>query len=158
MTDAILVLNAGSSSIKFSLFLAQTDAVQLRLRGQIEGLYTAPRFTAKDAAGAAIREKKWEEGTRLGHDGAIDYLIGFLLEYREELRLIAVGHRVVHGGIEFSEPILVSSKALESLEKLIPLAPLHQPHNLAPIRVVAQRRPAKRKSPSRSVRAKSVVV
>jgi len=141
MTDAILVLNAGSSSIKFSLFLAQTDQLQLRLRGQIEGLYTAPRFIAKDAAGAGIREKKWDEGTRLGHDGSIDYLIGFLLEYREELRLIAVGHRVVHGGIGFSEPTLIDAKALASLEKLIPLAPLHQPHNLAPIRIVAERRP-----------------
>jgi acetate kinase len=141
MTDAILVLNAGSSSIKFSLFLALTDQLQLRLRGQLEGLYTAPRFIAKDAAGAKLREHKWDEGTRLGHDGAIDYLIGFLLEYREELRLIAVGHRVVHGGVEFSEPTLVDAKALASLDPLIPLAPLHQPHNLAPIRVVAQRRP-----------------
>lgn len=141
MTDVILVLNAGSSSIKFSLFLAQTDQLQLRLSGQIEGLYTAPRFRAKDAAGAGIKEKKWEQGTRLGHDGAIDYLIGFLLEYREELRLIAVGHRVVHGGIKFSEPTLINTETLESLETLIPLAPLHQPHNLAPIRIVAQRRP-----------------
>jgi acetate kinase len=141
MTDAILVLNAGSSSIKFSLFLAQTDQLQLRLRGQIEGLYTAPGFIAKDADGAKLEEYNWDEGTRLGHDGAIDYLIGFLLEYREDLRLIAVGHRVVHGGVEFSEPTLVNAKVLESLDKLIPLAPLHQPHNLAPIRVVAQRRP-----------------
>ena len=140
MTDAILVLNAGSSSIKFSLFLAHTDQLQLRLRGQIEGLYTAPRFVAKDVAGATLREHKWNEGTRLGHDGAIDYLIGFLLEYREELRLIAVGHRVVHGGIKFSEPTLVNAEVLGSLEKLIPLAPLHQPHNLAPIRIVTQRR------------------
>ena len=75
MTDAILVLNAGSSSIKFSLFLSQTDQLQLRLRGQIEGLYTAPRFVAKDAAGAKLKEHKWDEGMRLGHDGAIDYLI-----------------------------------------------------------------------------------
>jgi acetate kinase len=141
MTDAILVLNAGSSSIKFSLFLAHTDQLQLRLRGQIEGLFTAPRFIAKDAAGATLRENKWNEGTRLGHDGAIDYLIAFLIEYREELRLIAVGHRVVHGGIKFSEPTQINAEVLESLEKLIPLAPLHQPHNLAPIRVVIQRRP-----------------
>ena len=92
-------------------------------------------------AGATLREHKWDEGTRLGHDGAIDYLIGFLVEYREELRLIAVGHRVVHGGTKFSEPTLIDAEALDSLEKLIPLAPLHQPHNLAPIRVVTQRRP-----------------
>jgi acetate kinase len=141
MANAILVLNAGSSSIKFSLFLAQTDELQLKLRGQIEGLYTAPRFVAKDAAGASLSVHKWDEGTRLGHDGAIDHLIGFLGGYREELRLIAVGHRVVHGGLEFSEPTLVNADTLARLEKFIPLAPLHQPHNLAPIRVVAGRRP-----------------
>jgi acetate kinase len=141
MMDAILVLNAGSSSIKFSLFAAPTNQLQLRLRGQIEGLYTAPRFIAKDAAGGTLKENKWDDGARLGHAGAIDYLIGFLVEYREELRLIAVGHRVVHGGVDFCEPTLVNAQVLERLEKLIPLAPLHQPHNLAPIRVVVQRRP-----------------
>jgi acetate kinase len=141
MKDAILVLNAGSSSIKFSLFIAQADQLQLRLRGQIEGLYTAPRFVAKDAGGGNLREHKWDEGTRLGHDGAIDYLIKFLLEYREELRLIAVGHRVVHGGIKYSEPTRINTEVMESLEKLVPLAPLHQPHNLAPIQVVFRRRP-----------------
>ena len=141
MTDAILVLNAGSSSIKFSLFRAQSDELKLRLRGQIEGLYTAAHFAAKDAEEASLGEHKWDKGTRLGHDGAIDYLIGFLTQYSQELRLIAVGHRVVHGGIKFSEPTVVNEEALANLEKLIPLAPLHQPHNLAPIRVVAQRRP-----------------
>ena len=84
MADVILVLNAGSSSIKFSLFPAQPDALELLLRGQIEGLYTAPRFAAKDAAGAGISAHTWDEGTRLGHDGAIDYLIGFLRQHRGE--------------------------------------------------------------------------
>jgi acetate kinase len=140
MKDAILVLNAGSSSIKFSLFISETDQLRLRLRGQLEGLYTDPRFIAKEPSGAVLKELKWEEGTRLGHDGAIDHLIAFLLEFRNELRLIAVGHRVVHGGVEFSEPTQINAQALEKLEKLIPLAPLHQPHNLAPIRVVLQRR------------------
>ncbi len=141
MTDAILVLNAGSSSIKFSFFVAQKDPLTLKLRGQIEGLYTAPHFVAKDEGGVAVQEYKWDEGTRFGHDGAIDYLIDFIIEYHRELRLVAVGHRVVHGGIDFSEPTLVNAEVLERLEKLVPLAPLHQPHNLAPIQVLAQRRP-----------------
>ena len=141
MADVILVLNAGSSSIKFSLFLVQADALELKLGGQLEGLYTSPRFTAKDAAGASIGAHKWDEGTRLGHDGAIDYLIGFLRDHREENRLIAVGHRVVHGGLEFTEPTLVTAQVLAKLDKLVPLAPLHQPHNLAPIRIVAERTP-----------------
>ena len=80
MADAILVLNAGSSSIKFSLFLAQTGELELLLRGQLEGLYTAPRFAAKDAAGASLGAREWDKGTHLGHDGAVDHLIGFLRE------------------------------------------------------------------------------
>jgi acetate kinase len=78
VADAILVLNAGSSSIKFSLFLEQGGELAPRLSGLLEGLYTAPRFTAKDASGASLGEKKWGEGARLGHDGAIAHLVEFL--------------------------------------------------------------------------------
>jgi acetate kinase len=141
MTDAILVLNAGSSSIKFSLFLAQADKLVLQLRGQIEGLYTAPRFAAKDAAGANLGVHTWDDGTRLGHDGAIAYLIEFLREHRENHVLVAIGHRVVHGGLEFSKPVLIDSQVIAKLEKFIPLAPLHQPHNLTLIRIVIERMP-----------------
>jgi acetate kinase len=141
MADAILVLNAGSSSLKFSLFLARNGELELLLNGQLEGLYTAPRFAARDAAGVSLGEREWDEGTRLGHGGALDHLVGFLRERRGELRLIAVGHRVVHGGLRYSEPTLVDAEVLTSLEKLVPLAPLHQPHNLAPIRIVAERTP-----------------
>jgi acetate kinase len=111
------------------------------LSGQIEGLYTAPRFAAKDAAGSGIGGHAWDKGTPLGHDGAMDHLIGFLQNQRDGNRLIAVGHRVVHGGVEFSAPTLVTAQVIAKLEKLVPLAPLHQPHNLAPIRIVAQRTP-----------------
>jgi acetate kinase len=145
MADVILVLNAGSSSIKFSVFQvrtdAQEDAQELLLRGQIEGLNTAPRFIAKDPGGATVGERTWPEGTRLGHAGAIDHMVGFLRENNKEHRLIAVGHRVVHGGLEFSEPTLISAEVISKLEKFVPLAPLHQPHNLLPIRIVAERRP-----------------
>jgi acetate kinase len=141
MADAILVLNAGSSSIKFSLFADRDPQPELLLRGQIEGLYTAPVFSAKDPAGANIGARKWEQGTRLGHDGAIGHLIEFLRGHREDHRLVAVGHRVVHGGLEYSQPTLVNPQILARLEHFIPLAPLHQPHNLAPIRVVAERMP-----------------
>jgi acetate kinase len=139
MTDAILVLNAGSSSIKFSVFLNRAGEPELLLHGQIEGLYTLPRFTATDAQGAEIAAHQWGEGTRLGDDGAIDYLIEFLRSHRGDHRLIAVGHRVVHGGLEFSQPVRVNAQVLARLDKLIPLAPLHQPHNLAALRIVAAR-------------------
>jgi acetate kinase len=139
VSDLILVLNAGSSSIKFSLFIDRMEEPELRLRGVVEGLYTAPSFSARDAAGASIAQRKWPEGTRLGHDGAMAQLIQFLREQRADDRLIAVGHRVVHGGVEFSRPVLVDERVVEKLEKLAPLAPLHQSHNLAPIRVVLAR-------------------
>ena len=137
MNDAILVINAGSSSIKFSLFHDQGGEPLFRLGGQIEGLYVEPRFAARDATGASIGEREWGKGTHLGHDGAIAYLIEFLRGYRDEYRLIAVGHRVVHGGLDYSQPVLLNAQIMAKLEKLIPLAPLHQPHNLALIRVVA---------------------
>ncbi len=141
MSDVILVLNAGSSSIKFSLFAVESDSLELVMRGQIEGLYTAPRFVAKDTAGALIDKREWVQGTRLGHEGAVDHLTSFLQEYRKTYALIAVGHRVVHGGIEYSRPTLVNAEVIAKLEKLIPLAPLHQPHNLVPIWVMTNRRP-----------------
>ena len=141
MADAILVLNAGSSSIKFSVFTVRADELAFAINGQIEGLYTAPRFRAKNAAGNEIDARKWDDGTRLGHDGAIEYLIQFLGEHREDHRLIAVGHRVVHGGLKYSEPTLINAQVIAKLEKFVPLAPLHQPHNLAPIRIVLERMP-----------------
>jgi len=139
MADVILVLNAGSSSIKFRAFDAA--GMDLVLYGQAEGLYTAPRFTARDAGGAAIGDKSWDEGAGIGHQGAIEYIGEFLRSHREGHRLAAVGHRVVHGGLEFPKAVVATPGVLEQLDKLTPLAPLHQPHNLAPIRILAQLRP-----------------
>jgi acetate kinase len=139
--DAIAVLNAGSSSIKFSLFVARGESLDLIARGQAEALYTAPRFVAKDAQGSTLTEKTWGEGEKLGHDGALDHLIGFLRSELAEHRLVAVGHRVVHGGLEFAEPVRVDATIVAALAKYVPLAPLHQPHNLAPIRALLERAP-----------------
>ena len=142
MADAILVLNAGSSSIKFSVFLEDGAQLQERLRGQVEGLYTEPRFRAADAGGAPAGERRWPAGTQLGHEGAVAHLAEFLRGHSEGMRLAAVGHRVVHGGMAFSRPVLVDAGILARLEKFVPLAPLHQPHNLAPIRILAANQPA----------------
>jgi len=139
--DAIAVLNAGSSSIKFSVFAARGDALELTVRGQAEGLYTAPRFVAKDAAGKVIGEKSWGDGVKLGHDGALEHLVAFLRGQGADYRLIGVGHRVVHGGLEYTQPVRLDPAVLAALEKYIPLAPLHQPHNLAPIRSLLARSP-----------------
>jgi acetate kinase len=139
--DAIAVLNAGSSSLKFSLFAEHESTLALTARGQVEGLYTAPRFVAKDGSGKTLAEKSWAEGSRLGHDGALDYLLGFLNAELGEQRLAGIGHRVVHGGLEYSRPVRIDAGVVSELEKYVPLAPLHQPHNLAPIRALLERAP-----------------
>jgi acetate kinase len=136
MSDALLVLNAGSSSLKFSVFL-DDDSRQPLVRGQIEGLTTQPRFIARKNGGV-IDEKDWPAGTELGHQGAIEFLFawgrgGALGEHR----IISAGHRVVHGGVKYTGPVVINPENLAELEALVPLAPLHQPHNLAAIRAVA---------------------
>ena len=141
MADAIIVLNAGSSSLKFSLYaLADADLV-LDVRGQIEGLLTAPRFVALDATGALIAERTWS-AAMLDHAGATSFLLGFLERDLARHRVIAIGHRVVHGGMRYDHPVIVDDDVVRELEALVPLAPLHQPHNLAPIRAVASRESA----------------
>src|SRR5439155_6777466 len=129
------------SSFKFSLFSKSADGLALVARGQAEGLYTSPRFVAKDHSGAVINEKAWGDGISLGHGGALDHLVAFVRERLANHRLVGVGHRVVHGGLEYTKPVRVDASVVSALEKYIPLAPLHQPHNLAPIRALLERLP-----------------
>ncbi len=136
MTDAIAVLNAGSSSIKFSLFLERSGELAAGVRGQIEGIYTEPRFAAKSSDGAIRGEKAWGAGTKLGHEAALRHLMDFLRQELAGDRLVGVGHRVVHGALDYREPVRLDAGVVAGLEKLVPLAPLHQPHNLAPIRAL----------------------
>src|SRR6185436_16984788 len=125
MTDAILVLNAGSSSIKYSLFARGEADLALVDRGQVEGL----------SAGA--------KGAPSGHEEALAGIVDRIRErHGAQHRLAAVGHRVVHGGSEHAAPVRVDAAVLARLEALVPLAPLHQPHNLAPIRLLLERSPA----------------
>ena len=142
MTEqAIVVINAGSSSVKFSVFFRNTGTLDLRIRGQIEALFSAPRFVARDASGATVSEKSWPDGTKLGHVGALDHLFEFLRGRANGVKLIGVGHRVVHGGMEYTQPVRADAAVLAALDRFVPLAPLHQPHNLAAIRAVLQRSP-----------------
>jgi len=142
MADLIVVLNAGSSSLKFTIYSAHGEKPGVLYDGQIEGILTETRFKAKDGAGKVVDEKKWPPGAPLDHEGAIDALFAWgrgVLNSSD--RIVAVGHRVVHGGLEYTRPTVVNDHILEDLEKFVPLAPLHQPHNLAPIRVIAKRNP-----------------
>ena len=136
MAELIAVVNAGSSSIKFSLFIDRDDQPELLVRGQAEGIYTNPRFVSKDKDGKVIAEKSWPEGTRLGHDGALEHLFTHARSEFGGHQLLGVGHRVVAGGLEYTRPVQITAEVLGRLDKLIPLFPLHQPHNLGPIRLL----------------------
>jgi acetate kinase len=132
----ILVLNAGSSSLKFSFLLDE----QHRRHGVVDRLGVpdvAPHAVTKNAAGKVLAETDLPGRT---HEDALDWVLGEAL--RGEEPPAAVGHRVVHGGDTFSAPVRVTTDVVSQLETLIPLAPLHQPHNLAPMRYLLQRTPA----------------
>lgn len=135
MPDALLILNAGSSSLKFSLFQDGDEPVLL-LHGQFEELINCPRFAVRDATGAVVEEREWAAGEELGHVQAIEFLFAWG-RGKVSHRIVAVGHRIVHGGAKFTKPLLIDPQILAELEALIPLAPLHQPHNLAAIRAVS---------------------
>ncbi|WP_130617280.1 acetate/propionate family kinase [Dyella amyloliquefaciens] len=140
MADVVLVLNAGSSSIKFSAFDGGHADLPLILRGQVEGLYTSPKSIAKNDAGTEIESKTWSDAG-FGHEEAIAYLVALLRSQRGDHRLVAVGHRIVHGGMHFSRATLIDSRVMAALQKLTPLAPLHQPHNLKAVDIVTKIRP-----------------
>jgi len=134
MRSAILVLNAGSSSLKFSLCEQRGAAMEAFLDGEIDGLQSAPHFIAKTADGTVLEEQRWD--APMDHDRATALALSVALSQVPREALAAVGHRVVHGGTTFAGPVRVDPAVLVTLEALIPLAPLHQPHNLAPIRAL----------------------
>lgn len=135
MTKAILVLNAGSSSIKFTEYdYHGGESFGVRSTGQIEGIGTRPHFKVRDGAGNVILEDAWENPPLgKGHAYALERLAAFLDPRLPEDGLIGVGHRVVHGGPEYSAPVVLDDHVLRRLETYVPLAPLHQPANLAGI-------------------------
>jgi acetate kinase len=143
MSDSILVLNAGSSSIKFSVQTPTgADNVRMLAVGQIEGIGNHAHFIAKGADGAVLAETRWPDGTGPGdHAAALQIISEWLDGFLGDARVLAVGHRVVHGGADFAGPAVIDASVLAKLRELVPLAPLHQPHNLAPIDAVEARYP-----------------
>jgi len=142
MAESILVLNAGSSSIKFSVYaLGETDRLSLDCKGQVEGIGTRPRFLAEDADGELLRDQAFESAGPDGHVQAMRQLGGWLRERLADDVVVAAGHRVVHGGPDFAAPVAIDGAVLAKLESLVPLAPLHQPHNLAAIKAIAVQLP-----------------
>lgn len=140
MADTILVVNAGSSSIKFQLFeVLEGDRLGLKLKGQMEGIGTRPRLEARDGDGARLIDHSYEPAAIASVGEALERFEAWLTDQLHGRRPVAVGHRVVHGGSSYSQPVLVDDEVLVRLSHLIELAPLHQPNNLAPIRAIRER-------------------
>ncbi|HRP76522.1 MAG TPA: acetate/propionate family kinase [Rhodocyclaceae bacterium] len=135
---AVLVLNAGSSSLKFALFsidptLGDTPA----LIGQIDGIGATPELIARTADGEKVHEAVATAGAQSAqHRDALDHLFGWLARHNPHMEIVAAGHRVVHGAERYSAPVLLDDRVLAALDALVPLAPLHQPHNLRAVRAV----------------------
>ena len=133
------VLNAGSSSIKFAVRSVDANR-SLQIRGQIEGIGVAPRLVLKDAGGTVLDEQQWEAAA-FDHTDATQEIVGVVNSRFGKGGLAAVGHRVVHGGARLAAPRRVDAALVAELQALVPLAPLHQPHNLAPIQTILKTAP-----------------
>lgn len=142
MQETVFVVNAGSSSIKFQLFAATGHSQLDRLmKGQIEGIGVHPHLLVKDIEGRKLVDQRYTSADVSDGTAALGKVIGFLRTQIGGRLPTAIGHRVVHGGPEFSEPTIVNTAVLERLERLIALAPLHQPNNLGPIRTILEKQP-----------------
>ncbi|WP_432722909.1 acetate/propionate family kinase [Jeongeupia wiesaeckerbachi] len=138
MNDLLLVINAGSSSIKFSLFDNTPADPALLYKGQMEGIYVTPHFTAKDASDKKLVDEDLPAALPKSHDTSLRHILKWLETVTAGRKIGVVGHRVVHGGTRFSKPELVTPEVISELEKLIPLAPLHEPHNITPIKIMGE--------------------
>ncbi len=141
MNDTILVLNAGSSSIKFAVFAASArpDRQGVVCEGACEGIGHRVHISAKDGAGAVLLDQHLAAGT--SHEDALATLLRWLESHFHDHRLVAAGHRVVHGGSRYSAPVRIDEAVIAELRRLVPLAPLHQPHHLAAIAAIAKLHP-----------------
>jgi acetate kinase len=136
----MLVLNAGSSSLKFTVYGRLTaEGADVGASGRIEGIGSSPRFEARDGAGRVLIDQP-VAGLVDGRS-ALDALAEWLRSHLAGAHVLGVGHRVVHGGARYRAPTRVTPQVLADLHELAPLAPLHQPHNLAAIEAVAERMP-----------------
>jgi len=140
MTDHALVLNAGSSSLKFCVYgRPERGDWALAARGQVDGIGSWPKLTAKDGAGAVVSDQTLPAAGVRGVRDALHALAGWLYERYGGSTVVGVGHRVVHGGAKYAKPCVVTPQVLSDLRALEPLAPLHQPHNVGAIKAAAER-------------------
>src|SRR5262245_5804109 len=139
--DPILVVNAGSSSVKFQVFAIEgSNDLTLQIKGQVDGIGTRPRLRARAPGTIEVVDRSFER-EQIPDIGSALQMAGAWLRERYDIAPVAVGHRVVHGGPRYDAPVRVNAEVLADLEQYVPLAPLHQPSNLAPIRALHVRSP-----------------
>ena len=139
--DAILVVNAGSSSVKFQIFgIEKAGALRRLIKGQLDGIGTRPRLSAETSDRSSLIDKAYASNEIADVPAAIATVASWLRE-TQNLNLLAVGHRVVHGGPKYDRPVVIDEAVVANLEQYVSLAPLHQPNNLAPIRTLMKSRP-----------------
>jgi acetate kinase len=139
--DAILVVNAGSSSVKFQIFaVEQAPALRLLIKGQLDGIGTRPHLSARASDKSSLVEKTYASN-EIADVPAAMAAVGSWLRQTQRLNLLAVGHRVVHGGPTYDRPVVIDEAVVAHLEQYVSLAPLHQPNNLAPIRTLLHSHP-----------------
>jgi acetate kinase len=143
MSERFLALNAGSSSLKFALIADRGGELLHEVRGQFERVTGdgEPRFVARRPDGSVLEERHWPGNAYVGHAGAMKTLLAFVRSAIGAGTLAGAAHRVVHGGAAFDGPVLVDDAVLARLQTFVPLAPLHQPHNLGPIRLLRELAP-----------------
>ncbi|MGO8901735.1 MAG: acetate/propionate family kinase, partial [Isosphaeraceae bacterium] len=141
MTKVILVLNTGSSSVKFSVFSIGDGGLLPLFRGEFEEIGTAPHFFARDTDGAIVADERDSVAEVASQEDAVQRIFAWLDSHSAGLEVVAAGHRVVHGGPVYSEPVVVDGPTLDALAAYEPLAPSHQPHNLAAIRALSRSHP-----------------
>ena len=135
----LLVVNAGSSSLKFSVFTEWAE--HPFIHGVLEELHTHPRLLVRQRHGDVLLDERWPEAQAISHDDGLGRVLSCLPRWLDGRAVYAVGHRIVHGGPAHLAPAVLTDALLDELDALVPLAPLHQPHNLSPVRALRRLQP-----------------
>ena len=142
MAQGIVVINAGSTSVKFAAYrCGGAGSPDLVCRGQVEGIGSQPSFVVKNCAGHPVDAHDWDEAHSLDPEGALKFVLAWLERHQTDLKVVAVGHRVVHGGVAYSKPVLIDETVISELERLEAVEPSHQPFEVDAIRAVAKSHP-----------------
>jgi len=139
MTNAIIVVNAGSTSLKFAAYTGETaNKLGLICRGQIDSMKDDPHFVAKNPDGKPVDAHEWDDGQSIDHKTALHFVITWLERNIPDLKVVAAGHRVVLGGTRFKAPVLIDDDVLTYLDSLVVMEPSHQPYNVRGARALAE--------------------